>query len=433
MTLTIEATKPAAEPGVVAVDGAEELVSLPSGWNASSIGAEFTVQLGKMLDAAKNSGVEQPYVGNRAVQWNRIDVENLATVPLTPTDLQKYRLRSGDLLVCEGGEVGRSAIWRDELPECYYQKALHRLRSINGFDPYLMMCFFQLWSDSGCLDNFVTKTSIAHLPKEKLVIVPLPVPPKPEQRAIAATLSDVDSLIAALNALIAKKRAIKQAAMQQLLTGKTRLPGFAGEWALKPLGEVAEIVSGGTPKTGVPEYWGGGIPWCTPTDITGTKGKYLFGTERTISRAGLHASSARLLPKGTLLLCSRATIGELRIATGPVCTNQGFKSLMPLPGYDGEFLYYLMSTKKPEMLEKAIGSTFLEISKRDIASLDLSMPSLPEQQAIARVLSDMDAEIEALEARVAKTRDIKQGMMQQLLTGRIRLPVPTTAAEESPP
>jgi type I restriction enzyme, S subunit len=260
--------------------------------------------------------------------------------------------------------------------------------------------------------------------------VPIAVPPRrEEQRAIAEALSDVHGLLGALDTLIAKKRAIKQAVMQQLLTGKTRLPGFSGEWATKRLGDTADIWSGATPSTQVAAYWNGGIQWCTPTDITGTLGKYLLATERRITAEGLASCAAKLLPAGALLLCSRATIGEIKIAASPVCTNQGFKSLICRSGVSNEFLYYLLLTLKPQMIERAIGSTFLEIGKRDVASIQVRMPSYGEQQAIATALSDIDAEIAALEGRREKTSAVKQGMMQQLLTGRVRLVKP--ASEES--
>jgi type I restriction enzyme, S subunit len=250
---------------------------------------------------------------------------------------------------------------------------------------------------------------------------PIAYPEPNEQRAIAAALGDVDALLGGLDRLIAKKRDLKQAAMQQLLTGQARLPGFSDGWEEKRLGELAEIVSGGTPKTGEPAYWNGGIKWCTPTDITSCQGKYLVDTERSISQLGLNSSGARLLPAGALLLCSRATIGELKIAGRQVCTNQGFKSLICPPGVCNEFLYYKLATMKAQMVERAFGSTFLEISKANVAALEISTPPLPEQTAIAAVLSDMDAELSALEARRTKTRALKQAMMQELLTGKIRL------------
>ena len=171
-----------------------EVGVIPEDWCVSAIGTEFRVQLGKMLDSAKNSGVPKPYIGNRSVQWGRIDVGDIDTVPMTLADLQRFRLRRGDLLVCEGGEIGRAAIWDNPIPECYYQKALHRLRPIRNYDIYLMMSLLQLWASTGYLANYVTQTSIAHLPKDKLEIVPLPVPPPAEQRAIAEVLSDVDEI-----------------------------------------------------------------------------------------------------------------------------------------------------------------------------------------------------------------------------------------------
>jgi type I restriction enzyme S subunit len=400
---------------------------IPDDWEVSSVGNEFKIELGKMLDAAKNVGAYKPYIGNRSVQWGRIDVEDIDTVRMTPSDMQRFRLREGDLLVCEGGEIGRAAIWDEPIPECYYQKALHRLRPKRSFNVFLMMSFLQHWTSTGYLSNYVTQTSIAHLPKDKLEIVPLPIPIKSEQRAIAEALSDVDRLLGALEALIAKKRAIKQAAMQQLLTGRIRLPGFSGQWKKRTLGDVADIKSGATPNTQVRRYWNGAIPWCTPTDITGTQGKYLYTSQRSLTAEGLRNCAASLLPRGALLLCSRATIGEVKIAGTDVCTNQGFKSLVCREEVSSEFLYYLVLTLKPQMVERAIGSTFLEVGKRDMASIEAPFPEEQEQLAIATVLSDMDVEIATLEARRNKTRAIKQGMMQQLLTGRVRLVQPASA------
>ena len=249
----------------------------------------------------------------------------------------------------------------------------------------------------------------------------VPVPPVPEQRAIGEALSDVDGLLGSLDAVIAKKRAVKEAVMQQLLTGKTRLPRFSEEWEVTTLGETADIKNGGTPDTRVAAYWNGSIPWCTPTDITKTTGKYLTTTERSITIAGMDSCAASLLPAGALLLCSRATIGEIRIASFPVCTNQGFKSLVCKEGISNQFLYYLIGTLTSKIAELAIGSTFLEIGKHALASIVVRLPKYEEQCAIATVLSDMDAEIDALERRRDKARALKEGMMQQLLTGRMRL------------
>lgn len=271
------------------------------------------------------------------------------------------------------------------------------------------------------VSKYTAKSSVDSVRRDMIAKMAVPIPKIEEQIAIAEALSDVDSLISSLQKLIEKKKAIKQGAMQELLTGKKRLPGFSTEWSKQQLGDICNIVNGGTPSTSIAEFWNGKILWCTPTDITSCSTKYIYTTESKITESGLKASSATLLPKGALLLCSRATIGEVRIAGNAICTNQGFKSLVVHQNISNEWLYYMVHVLKSNMLEKAIGSTFLEISKKDLAELDIIVPEVTEQKAIAQVLSDMDSEIEQLEKKLAKYQQIKRGMMQELLTGRIRL------------
>ncbi|MBN1274234.1 MAG: restriction endonuclease subunit S [Candidatus Aminicenantes bacterium] len=194
------------------------------------------------------------------------------------------------------------------------------------------------------------------------------------------------------------------------------------DWDLIKLGQIAEIRNGSTPNTQVSKFWNGTIPWCTPTDITATKGKYLEATKKYITKIGLSSCSANLLPPGTLLLCSRATIGELKITKTNICTNQGFKSLVCKSDVLNEFLYYLILFLKPKFIERANGSTFLEISKQDLANILIQLPGLDEQHAIAEALSDVDRLIEALDKLIIKKRNVKRATMQQLLTGKTRLP-----------
>ena len=254
--------------------------------------------------------------------------------------------------------------------------------------------------------------------------VTVPVPPSlPEQRLISKALSDADALIESLEQLIAKKRQIKQGAMQELLSGKRRLPGFTEAWQEKKLADLADIRSGGTPSTTQAKFWDGDVLWCTPTDITALNGsKYLSNTARTISTEGLKASSAEIIPPYSIVMTSRATIGECAINAVPMTTNQGFKNFVPFANVDSEFLYYLLINQRSGFIALCSGSTFLEIGKNQLAAYQVQVPATKaEQTAIATLLSDMDAELAALEARLAKARQIKQGMMQELLTGRIRL------------
>jgi len=239
---------------------------------------------------------------------------------------------------------------------------------------------------------------------------------RPEQEAIAKALNDADVLIESLEQLIAKKRHIKQGAMQELMRPKDA-------WVFKKLEDIAEIRSGGTPSTTRAEFWDGDILWCTPTDITALKGyKYLTKTKRMITSKGLECSSAEMIPANSIVMTSRATIGECAINQIPVSTNQGFKNFVPFDEINVDFLYYLLQTKKRDFLSLCGGSTFLEIGKSQLTSFETKLPSdKTEQSAIAAVLSDMDVEIAALEAKLVKYRQLKEGMVHNLFTEKIRL------------
>ncbi len=395
---------------------------LPSDWSTCSLGEIGQCLIGLTYEPRNISSdgllvLRSSNIGDGNLQFDDHVFVNME-VP------ERIIVREDDLLICvrNGSRplIGKCALIDLQAVGMTFGAFMSVFRSVNN--RFVFYCFqsdivrHQIHEHLGATINQITNRSL-----NSFVI---PYPRAEEQRAIAEALSDVDGLFGALEALIAKKRAIKQAAMQQLLTGKTRLPSFSGKWVTTTLGEAADIRNGATPSAQITAFWNGSIPWCTPTDITGTPGKYLLTTERSITAEGLASCAASLLPAGALLLCSRATIGEIKIAASPVCTNQGFKSLVCKDGVSNEFLYYLLVTLKPQMIKRAIGSTFLEIGKRDMAAIEVRLPPCNEQHAITSILCDMDAEIAALEQRRDKTCAVKQGMMQQLLTGRVRLVKP---------
>ena len=207
-----------------------------------------------------------------------------------------------------------------------------------------------------------------------------------------------------------------------------RFPEFSGEWREVKLGQISRVVGGGTPSTSVSEYWNGAIPWFTPTEI---KSKYCEDSKRTITNIGLKNSSAKLLPKGTILLTTRATIGECCIAKQECTTNQGFQNIVAIDGESyNVFLYYLLLTIKRELLKRANGSTFLEISGIEVKKLRISIPSLPEQQKIADFLSAVDEKITLSQEKITRLEVYKKGMMQKLLSGEVRFPGFTDAWRE---
>ncbi len=190
-------------------------------------------------------------------------------------------------------------------------------------------------------------------------------------------------------------------------------------WQKVRLGDIAEIIGGGTPSTQVTSFWNGSINWFTPTEIGITK--YVYKSQRTITPLGLKKSSTKLLPIGTILLTSRASIGDCAILKVVATTNQGFQSLIPLEKINNEFLYYLILTLKNKLLELASGSTFLEVSPNKIKNLLIPLPPLNEQIAIANILSDLDRYLYTLNALILKKESVKKALSFELLSQRKRL------------
>ncbi len=190
-------------------------------------------------------------------------------------------------------------------------------------------------------------------------------------------------------------------------------------WQRVRLGDIAKIIGGGTPSTQITSFWNGSINWFTATEIGITK--YVYKSQRTITPLGLKKSSAKLLPIGTILLTSRASIGDCAILKVAATTNQGFQSLIPLEKINNEFLYYLMLTLKNKLLKLASGSTFLEVSPNKIKNLLIPLPPLNEQAAIANILSDLDRYLYSLRALILKKESVKKALSFELLSQRKRL------------
>ncbi len=335
----------------------------------------------------------------------------------------RTRTQAGDVVVSVKGTIGRVGLVPPHF-EGNISRDLARIRPRKDVSPeflsqVLRADLVQIRFAAATVGTTRQELSIAPLKK---IRVPLP-PTLSEQEVIGGALSDADALIESLGQLLAKKRQIKQGVMQKLLTGKRRLPEFQEDWQPKRLDELAEIRSGGTPSTAQPSFWDGRILWCTPTDITALGGaKYLSATARTISLLGLKSSSAEVIPAHSVVMTSRATIGECAINVVPVTTNQGFKNFVTLSHTNVEFFFYLLLMQKDKFVALCGGSTFLEIGKMQLERFQVSVPPTErEQSEIAKVLSAMDDDIALLRMKLEKARQVKDGIMQNLLTGRIRL------------
>jgi type I restriction enzyme S subunit len=295
-------------------------------------------------------------------------------------------------------EVGLSAVYLDDVPAVFGGFVIRGQLKGNIVDPAYSGYAFRA---PAIRTQIVAKGQgaiRANIGQSELKLINAPLPPLPEQEAIAEALSDADALIESLAQLIAKKRQLKQGAMQELLTGKNRLPGFSGEWAVKRLGDVLTIRHGKSQK-----------------EVESIDGAYpVLATGGQIGRA-----SQFLSDRPSVLIGRKGTIDQPQYMDTPFWTVDTLFYSDVHPKNNAKFLFYRFCLIDWKQYNEASGVPSL--NARTIESVEILCPEPAEQTAIATLLGDMDMELAELESRLAKARQLKQGMMQELLTGRIRL------------
>lgn len=405
------------------------------GWESKTLGTlinegKIVIQtgpFGTVLSAKEFVKYGIPVVAVREIREGYIQIfdETPCVSMQTYNRLSKYNLVTNDLVFARKGNVERSALIPLAKTKYFLGSDGICLRVItkNLLPQYLLYAIQSNTVRSFLIQN-AYGTTMAGLNEKILSSIPLFLPVDiDEQSAIAETLSDIDRLISSLQKLIEKKKAIKQGAMEELLTGKKRLPGFCSEWSRFRLGNMTEIYSGGTPNTAIPEYWGGSIPWMSSGELNNKK---IYDVAGRITQKGMQNSSAHLIPKFCVLI-GLAGQGKTRGTAAynyiSLCTNQSIAAIYPNnKKFDSRFLYYIIDSMYESLRELSSGDGGRGgLTKGLISNLEIYMPCVIEQREIAQVLSDMDSEIEQLEKKLAKYQQIKQGMMQELLTGRIRL------------
>jgi type I restriction enzyme S subunit len=411
---------------------------VPQGYKQTEVGVIpedwEQVRLGEIFSFKNGLNKEKEFFGYGTPIVNYMDVFSHPAIRasslngrvfLSKPEIKNFDVRKGDVFFTRTSEtteeIGIASVMLDEPTDTVFSGFVLRARPLNQQidDEFKAYCF----SSALVRKQIISKASYttrALTNGGTLSQVLLPTPPLLEQRAIATALSDVDALLAAQDKLVAKKRDIKQAAMQQLLTGKQCLPGFTGEWEVKRLGDVAEMGSGGTPPSSVPAYYDGDIPWVSISDMT-KGGKVILSTDRNLSREGFSNSAAQMFSVGTVLYAMYASLGECSIAGISLCTSQAILGIRPNDNLNKDFLYYYLTSLKNTVKSMGQQGTQANLNKGMVQAFQFRLPPIAEQTAIATILSDMDADLVALEQQRDKTRALKQGMMQALLTGKIRL------------
>ena len=383
---------------------------------------------------ARESGIDSPAVGDLKPLLSPLDrvwLQKLRKHDRHPKRIQWTTAparfsKLGDLLICvRGSSTGRTN-YSDDTYAIGRGVAAIRARGPND----TQYVSHQVISEVNGIVARATGSTFPSVDGESFRNIIVPLPPPAEQRAIAKTLSDVDSLLDALEELIAKKRAIKKTAMQQLLPGTTRLPGFDRNWEIKRIDEIASIDPENLPSNTPPDYTFNYIS-LEQVDL----GKLVGYSEIEFRAAPSRAR--RILRRGDVLMSTvrpnlKAHLLYDEQIPNAVCST-GFAVLRAKPGLSIPsfiFAHLFGPILSSQIAKLLVGSNYPAINSQDVGTLQLPCPpDIKEQCAIADVLSDIDGEIVALEQRRKKTKDIKQGIMQELLTGRVRLLQPTSTAE----
>jgi type I restriction enzyme, S subunit len=414
-----------------------EVGVIPEDWVLRKLGSLGTFSKGRGITKSEANSGDIPSIRYGEIYNYHDDVIRSFNSHISSQVAESSKLlRTGDILFAGSGEtreeIGKCVAFIDEI-EAYAggDVVIFSPRSENSTYLAYSLNSFQVSQQKSRAGQ---GDAVVHIYSSELseVLISLPSSEE-EQKVIADVITECEKAIQSLHDLITKKRGVKQGTMQELITGKTRLPGFTREWDVKELSECINVYRGGSPRP-ISNYLTeniDGINWIKIGDVS-VGAKYIINTGQRIIKKGV--KNSREVYSGDLLLSNSMSFGRPYILKIDGCIHDGWLVLQNYQtDFSLEFLFYHLSSDfvLSQYKQLAAGSSVLNLNKDIVSSIKLLLPSKPEQDAIAEVLSGMDAEIAALEQRIEKIKAIKQGMIQQLLTGRIRLVDPSSPVEAS--
>lgn len=410
-----------------------EVGVIPEDWEVVALGKHATFRTGPFGSALHKSDYTSegvPVVNPMHIVDGKIEPTRTMTITeIAAKSLSEFRLKPGEIVIGRRGDMGRCAVVREHELGWLCGTGSMIIRPLKADAEFLQRVLSSPRAISAIEDTAVG-TTMVNLNQSTLAGLKVQLPPISEQSAIAEALSDADALIESLDQLITKKRDLKQAAMQQLLTGQTRLPGFSGKWESQSLRDVSWFQEGPGVRTW--QFTASGIKLLNGTNIVCGK-LNLDSTGRFISESEANGAYSHFLAdEGDIVIASSGITMEkfhekVAIVSSvdlPFCMNTSTIRFKPREGkLAAAFLFHLLTgdSFKQAIGDHATGSAQLNFGPSHIEKVEIELPGFEEQTAIATILSDMDAELAELEARLAKARHIKQGMMQELLTGHTRL------------
>ena len=368
-------------------------------------------------DDFQNAGV--PFINAGHLLNGKVDYSSMDYISREKyNQLSGAKIRQNDILLCLRGSLGKYALVTIDGGAPASSIAVIRPNT-EIIDPHYLLQIIASSVFQKQIEVENNGSSQPNLSAKSVSEFTIPLPSLEEQRNIASALCDVDMMIFTLDKQIAKKRAIKQGAMQELLTGKKRLPGFENEWEEICLADVCTFYGGGTPDKKKTNWWNGNIPWISSSDLQENDITNI-NIDRFITHEALEKSATQLCPLNSVLVVTRVGVGKVAVTPCSICTSQDFTSIVSRV-HNSYFLAYVLQPIMKRLAEQSQGTSIKGVTSDDIKQIVIRTPNKEEQKAIAETLFYMDEEIRLLEKKLGKCRQIKQGMMQQLLTGKIRI------------
>lgn len=399
-----------------------------SGWTTKKLGEVCEVQLGKMLDKAKNKGKPYKYLANLSVRWRSFDLSNLRTMPFMDSEVEKFSLRPGDILMCEGGEPGRCAIWQIPDSDIKFQKAVHRIRSKGTIEPAYLVAYFESIVNTVEFNSRLTGATIKHLPRERLLEIPIPIPPLAEQKRIVAKIDaafeKIDRLKANAEKNLANAKELFQSALDEAMRPKKG-------WVEKRLGEVcSKIGSGATPRGGKASYCSKGISLIRSMNVYDCAFEYSELAHINDMQAK-ELANVTIEANDVLINITGASIARCCVVPSDVMPARVNQHVAILRIADNRFLnpdflcYSLVAPARKSLLLGIgeAGSTRQALTKNDLSSFMISIPDLFEQKRIVeriRALAQTTKTLQQNYARqIADCAEMRQAILREAFEGRL--------------
>ena len=379
-----------------------------------------------MSASARLGRPKTPFLRTSNVLWDEIDLSTVDEMAISPEELSVKSLRRGDLLVCEGGEIGRSAIWEEDIAPMAFQNHLHRLRpAVEGVEPRFYVYFFQ--SAFTQLDLFRgagNQTTIPNLSRSRLSALEVPLPNREEQRIIAETLRFVRTAVGTQQRLVALAQELRQAALRYLFTRgpheeptkDTEIGPIPRSWEAVSLGRLCdrgaiEATMGQSPPSSTYNESGSGLPFF--------QGSADFGDLHPTPRIWC-VSARKFASAGETLLSVRAPVGDLNVAVERCGIGRGLASISAGDDVDPWFLYFVLLYRRSALERLGTGSTFASVSRTAIDQLGIPFPTKAEQTEIASTLLAVEKRIETHRRKLSLLEQLFRTLLHDLMTGRIR-------------